>query len=189
MKQIKNAKGVKKMKFNNKKFSNLVHYICYKCDDHSQLGATKLNKILWYCDIFHYKWNGAPMTGEKYTKQQFGPVPSHILVTLNELVFDEKIVIREKEYFGKTKREFIALEKPDLSLFTSDEISMVDSILDVICTEHTAKSISDRTHDKIWELADIGEEIPHYTIFATELGEINENDIEWAKSVIESRAQ
>jgi hypothetical protein len=65
---------VKKMKFNNKKFSNLVHYICYKCDDPSQLGATKLNKILWYCDMFSYRWNSESMTGENYIKRQFGPV-------------------------------------------------------------------------------------------------------------------
>jgi len=171
------------MKFNSKKFSNLVHYICYKCDDPSQLGATKLNKILWYCDMFSYRWDSKPMTGENYIKRQFGPVPSHILTILDELVSDSKIIVREKDYFGKTKREFIALQKPNLSLFTSDEISMIDDILDIICTKHTAQSISDTTHDKIWELAEIGEEIPYCTIFASKLGEINEDDMKWAENV------
>jgi hypothetical protein len=61
---------------------------------------------------------------------------------------------------------------------------MIDDILEIICTEHTAQSISDTTHDKIWELAEIGEEIPYYTIFASKLGEINEDDIKWAKNVL-----
>lgn len=186
MKKIKNAKGVKKMKFNHKKFSNLVHYVCYKCDDHSQLGATKLNKILWYCDIFSYRWGSVPMTGEKYIKRQFGPVPHHILTILDELVCEDKIIIREKDYFGRTKKEYIALKKPDLSLFTSNEISMVDDILDIICMKHTAQSISDTTHDKIWELAEIGEEIPYYTIFASRLGEVNEDDIKWANNALKA---
>jgi hypothetical protein len=136
--------------------------------------------------MFSYRWNNEPMTGERYIKRQFGPVPFHILKTLDDLVLDEKIVIREKEYFGKTKREFISLKKPNLSLFTSDEISMIDDILDIICMEHTARSISDTTHDRIWELAEIGEDIPYYTIFASKLGEIDEDDIKWAQNALKA---
>jgi len=176
------------MRFNNQKFNNLVHYICHKCDNAEILGATKLNKILWYCDVFSYRWMGKSMTGEKYIKRQYGPVPSHIISTLNELEWDGKIATRDKEYFGHRKKEYISLKRPDISLFTSDDISMVDDIIDIICLEHTAKSISHSTHDRIWELAEIGEEIPYYTIFASELGEITEEDIKWAKGQLKKAA-
>ena len=32
------------------KFDALVHYICARCEDPTSLGATKLNKIMWYSD-------------------------------------------------------------------------------------------------------------------------------------------
>ena len=34
----------------------------------------------------------------------------------------------------------------------------------IICSRYTAKSISEKTHDIIWKLADIGEEIPYYAV-------------------------
>jgi hypothetical protein len=51
-----------------------------------------------------------------------------------------------------------------------------------MCQKHTASSMSELSHDIIWEAAEIGEEIPLYTYFASRFGEINEEDIQWAKS-------
>jgi hypothetical protein len=36
------------------KFDTLVHYFCARCEDPSSLGATKLNKIMWYSDASAY---------------------------------------------------------------------------------------------------------------------------------------
>ena len=176
------------MDFNNVKFNRLVHYICNKCHDPTTLGATKLNKILLCSDRYAYFWSGTPITGERYIKRQFGPVPAHILETLDELVSQEALIIRESYYGGYPKREFITLNAPDLSIFSAQEISTVDSMIKAICDNHTAQSISDLTHDKIWELADIGEEIPYETVFVSSLGEINEDDMEWAKRELEDAA-
>jgi hypothetical protein len=168
------------MKFKKEKFKNLVLYICYKCDP-QQLGSVKLNKTLWYSDLITYLSLNDPITGETYRKQQLGPVSSHILPILDELRNGEELVIRGEDYFGYEKKEYIALKKPNLSLFSADEISIVDEVIEVVCYEHTAKSISEKTHDRIWKLADIGEEIPYCTIFASRTGEIDTDDVDWAK--------
>ena len=147
--------------FDRKKFKSLVHYVCWKCQDPTKLGATKLNKVLWFADVESFVAAGQPLTGAKYVKQQFGPVPAPILPTLRALEHEAKIAIREVEYFGRPKREFFALEKPDLTMFTADEISLVDQIIEIICDHHTAGSISEATHDAIWQIAAIGEEIPY----------------------------
>jgi hypothetical protein len=167
------------MEFKSDKFKALVHYICYKAD-RANLGATKLNKTLWYADLMTYLMHGTSMTGEGYIKQQFGPVPKHILPILEDLQTECKITIRDADLFRYEKKEYIALKRPDLSLFSGEEISIVDELINVICCGHIAKSISDKTHDRIWELADIGEEIPYYTVFAGSLGQIDQNDIAWA---------
>jgi len=172
------------MLFEKEKFKRLVHYICAKCVDPSTLGAVKLNKALWAADFSAYLQWGEPITGASYVKRQFGPVPNAILSALRELELERALSIREADFFGYDKREFFALTKPDLAVFSAREISLVDQVIAYVCGEHTAKSISKLSHDDIWELAAIGEEIPYYTVFSRP-AEITETDIEWAKMKIE----
>lgn len=176
------------MDFNEEKLKALVHYICYKAHDPSILGAIKLNKILWHSDILSYRLWNKPITGETYIKRQYGPVSKNILRVVEKLVNEGAIITREVDYYGYSKKEYIALAKPNISLFTADEISLVDEIFDYVCKDNTATSISEKTHDDIWKLAIIGEEIPYYTILASKLGEINESDIEWAKGELKNVA-
>lgn len=166
------------IEFNKEKFKNLVLYVCSKCDP-KELGSTKLNKVLWYTDMLSYVYLEKPVTGETYVKRQFGPVPKHVLTILAELEAEGLIATKESEYFGYDKKEYIALKKPNLALFTQEEISLIDAMIEVI-KEHTAKTISQASHDRIWELAEIGEEIPYHAVLASEIGEIDEEDIKWA---------
>jgi Protein of unknown function (DUF4065) len=163
------------------KLEVLAHYICYKCQDPTVLGSTKLNKILWYSDVISLQVRGEAITGETYVKQQFGPVPKHILEVLKKLEKRKDIVVRPSEFHGYSKKDLIALTAPDISMFKPEEISIVDHVLREVCFNHTASSISIATHDDIWKLAEIGEEIPIETSFASELAEITEDDVKWAK--------
>jgi hypothetical protein len=172
------------MEFNYEKFKDLVHYICHIAN-RDELGATKLNKILWYSDITSFINHGVPITGSVYVKREFGPVPRDILQVIDELSLESKILIRNVTLFsGKTKREFLTLTEPDISDFTASEISLVASITHDICHHYTAESISDESHDKVWELTGIGEEIPYHAVYGAPLGEIKQEYIEWAKSAI-----
>lgn len=164
------------------KFDALVHYVCAKCEDPSKLGATKLNKVLWYCDIGSFLYFGRPMTGETYVKRQFGPVPKHILAAKQRLIAKGALIEREAPLYGYAQKQLLALTRPDLSRFSGDEISLVDDVLDAICHNHTAASISQLTHDHVWEAAEIGEELPLYTVFALRRGELDESDMAWARA-------
>jgi Protein of unknown function (DUF4065) len=163
------------------KFRTLVHYVCSKCDDPTKLGATKLNKILWYSERAAYLRLGSSITGAVFVKRQYGPVPRAILPALRELQESNDIVIRETQLFGKPKREFISITEPSLNKFTADEISLVDRVIDEVCFDHTAVSISDKSHDEVWNLAEIGEEIPLNSAFGIR-GEVTEEHMDWAKS-------
>jgi hypothetical protein len=55
------------------KFKALVHYIVASCDDPQRLGATKLNKVLWFADAFSYRATKNSITDETYVKRQRGP--------------------------------------------------------------------------------------------------------------------
>jgi len=173
---------------NREKLKKLVHYICVKVDDPANLGAIKLNKILWFSDVLAYMNWGTPITGESYIKRQFGPVPAHILSVLEDLQADGTLFIRDVEYYGRSKKEFMPLNDVDYSDLSEDELKLVDSLVGQICNSHTATSISDFSHNAIWEMASIGEEIPYNTMFVARLGEVDESDMEWAAHELESAA-
>lgn len=170
------------------KFKALVHHVVSSCDNPNKLGAIRLNKILWFADTLSYRAHGVPMTGEHYVKRKFGPVPKTILRTLGELEEENKIVIRDKETpFGTNMRHFINLTEPDDSVFSPDELNLIHGLLVEICDNHTANSISDLTHDQVWEAAEFGEEIPLAATLAGTSGELTKEVLDWATDVVESR--
>lgn len=171
------------MKFNYEKFKDLVHYICHTAD-RDELGAVKLNKILWFSDMITYIKKGKSLTGAVYVKRQHGPVPKEILRALDDLSEEQKMIVREVLYFGNTKREYISLVEPQIGRFNAPEIDLIANLTHHICHNHTAGSISEATHDKIWELAAMGEEIPYCAIYGAQLGDITQEDIEWGKKSI-----
>ena len=168
--------------YNEEKFKELVHYVCWKSEDPAKLGATKLNKVLWFSELNTFLRTGSSISGSKFVKRQFGPVPKAILQILDRLQDEQKIVIRDSDYYGRSKRDFISIKRPNLNVFSSEEISLVDKMINVVCEKHTAASISSISHDSVWEMAEIGEEMPLYTVFAKR-GEVTEDDISWARSV------
>ena len=163
------------------KFKELVHYICEKAEDPSCLGSIKLNKVLWYSDVVSFLTTGRPITGETYVKRQHGPVPRDVVRAIDALVKEGKIERGKVDHFGRLKHEYIAIFAADKNRFTSEEMSIIDGAFEHVCLNHTATSISEETHNKIWEMAEMGEPIPYEAVFASVIGEIDETDLAWAK--------
>lgn len=174
------------MELDRDKLKGLVHYIATAVRHPDDLGAIKLNKVLWYADMNAYLVLGESITGETYVKRQYGPAPKHIVPIVEDLMRSGRIIVQEVNYFGDSKREYISLRDPDVSLFTSEEISIVEEAIRYVCYRHTATSISDKTHGMIWDLAEMGEEMPYHTAFVMELGEIDETDIDWAHNSLQA---
>lgn len=180
---LHNRRGI----MDRQKLKELVHYVCHKVRDPSKLGKTKLNKVLFYADFQTYLDTGTSMTGETYVKFQHGPVSKHIQEIIAELESEGAIATRETKHHGYRKKEYVALEEPELSQFSADEISITDGVIDDVCREHTAASISEFSHNHIWEAAEIGEEIPYEAALVYMLGEIEPDDMAWAKEEVERR--
>lgn len=174
---------------NREKLKTLVHYIAARCEDPAMLGSIKLNKVLWVSDLWAYVATGTPITGERYIKQQFGPVAGSIVGVLDELQAEKKLVVRRTHAHGNPKVDYIALSRPDSEtlseLFTADEISLVEEAIDFVVGQ-TALEISDRSRDVIWELAEIGEEIPYEAWLASRLDAVTKDDVKWAREAHEA---
>jgi hypothetical protein len=167
----------------SQKFVDLVHYICWRCEDPRQLGATKLHKIAWYIDTYIYRRDGQSLTGETYVKRQFGPTARAMLPTLAQLSAEGKIEERQRvsEY---DPQEFHSLREPDKSRFSDEDLRIIDAVIRDVCAKFSATSISEYSHDQVWEAAEIGEELPLYTVLSGTAGEITNEDMAWADSVI-----
>ena len=57
------------------------------------------------------------------------------------------------------------------SAFSADKISLVDQMIEAMCNNYTASSISAHSHDLIWQSAEIGEEIPLVAMLGSYPGE------------------
>lgn len=170
------------------KFEKLVHYACHKRRlKPNSLGATKLNKVLWFADSIHFLHTGKSLTGSGYVKRQFGPVPDKILATLRSLEAKGLVQQRDVDYMGLRKREFHTNVEPDISNFTAVQISLIDEVIEAVCDSHTAASISAHTHDIIWEAAELGEKIPLVAILASQPGSPTKEDMTWANQVVKGR--
>ncbi|MBT3039121.1 MAG: SocA family protein [Candidatus Thiodiazotropha sp. (ex Codakia orbicularis)] len=172
------------MQFNRAKFKAMVHYVCRKmATDSKSLGATKLHKVLWFSDGYNYTRRGVPMSGEKYIKHDYGPFSTHLAEVVHELEGEHKLRTGESQHYGKTKKDFIGVGVVDTSSLTERELRILDENIDSICYGHTANSISEKSHDEIWEMAYQFEQIPYEALIAKFIKPTDE-DIEWAKSEI-----
>jgi hypothetical protein len=170
------------------KFKSLVHYvIASRSDSPETLGAVKLNKVLWLSEIIAFHQRGESITNTRYIKRQFGPVPAPILPVLRELEAEGTLTIREALHYGKRKKVYISNVQANADFLTVPEKLDVQWALEVVCDGHTAASISEASHDHVWKVAEDGEELPLYTVFA-KFGKITDEDRAWAHQQLDSVA-
>src|SRR5258708_15767473 len=78
-----------------------------------------------------------------------------------EMMVNEEIAIRKTGYYGLTQNRVIALREANLSMFSGEEIAMVDRVLSEF-RDMSATEISWKSHRFIgWQLVELNEEIPY----------------------------
>lgn len=166
------------MQFDRDKFKSAVHYICSLMDP-SELGAAKLHKTLYFSDMLFYAKSGGAITGARYCKQRFGPVAPYLWTALTELESEGAVEQHEVDFYGFRKKAFIVKSAPDVSRLSQEEKQFIDSVAQFVCRAHTAREISELTHNAVWEAAEMGEEFPYYTALGLFPAEVDEEDIAW----------
>ena len=169
--------------FKEDKFKELVLYIAEKCTDDPTLGATKLNKILYFADFYAYGESGVPITGATYVKLPRGPVPRQLVSVREELSNTGDICMRKDIYHGYPQERMIPIRGANLDLFMAKEIALVDDIIQKLWGINAA-NISDYTHRLAgWRIAADGDDIPYESVFISDEG-LTEDDINRAKELI-----
>lgn len=146
---------------NKEKFSTLVHYIVWYFKNHikgKQLDIVKLNKLLWIIDTRSYCLTGHSVSGQdSYIKRKHGPVPHFSTrgalknLQLAELIDEENNAIDLDQRIPRPGN--------DANLLIDKELETVRQT----CKEFGPKptqELVDLSHDRIYEMYQMGEEIP-----------------------------
>ncbi|MGD1069005.1 MAG: type II toxin-antitoxin system antitoxin SocA domain-containing protein [Bryobacteraceae bacterium] len=149
-----------------RKFRELILYISQKCADDPTFGATKLNKILYFSDFYHYGNTGSPITGFEYQKLPNGPCPRKLLPIRAKMLKEGILGIQAKSLRnGNIQHRTVNLRRPDLSVFSAEEIAQVDQVIEGLAMAN-AETASELSHRMMgWIVARDNETIPYATVF------------------------
>ena len=150
------------MQFDRTKLRNAILYTCGACSP-ERLGAVKLHKVLYFLDMIFYAQSGRAVTGAEYRKRPFGPTCVALLPVLRELERDGLLNIDEVDFFGRLKKEYRAQAVADMSRFDEAELELFDEVIDFVCNQNMAQSISDYSHALPWEMTEFGAVIGYET--------------------------
>lgn len=125
--------------------AKLFNAILFFCKD-GQL-KTKLNKLLFYADFEHFKGYTVSITGTRYVHLPHGPVPDNYEFYFAELIDKGGLEIEEivvGQYLGE---KYVALTKPDLSIFSETELKVLLEVKEHF-KSFSATEIRDFSHEE-----------------------------------------
>ena len=151
--------------FDQKKFNELIVYIATRLGPEAALGRVKLAKLLMRSDFGAFARLGSPITGATYEKWEHGHLPRELLLAERDLETGGRIATEQVSYFGKTLKHITAIDDPNMSSFSEDELAVVEGAIRQYGHE-SATFLSDQSHRELgWRLANWKEAIPYATVF------------------------
>jgi hypothetical protein len=166
------------------RLATLIHHITTLCDP-SDLGRTKIAKILWLADVEAYRRTGELVTGsDDYVKDRHGPRHRDLYDAIDLLIRERKADKRIAPTYAGPRHELLPIGNPDVSEFTAEQIATVDRVTAYV-SKLTAKEASDLTHDDVWESANYNEKIPVASVAPIQ-GEMTPEIMAWAESIFDN---
>ncbi len=153
-----------KFPFDPYKLANAVAYLAERCTEATKM---KISKLLYYADKEHLLTYGRPITGDRYIKMEYGPVPSMAYSLMkhddrasaeDQALFDERIAI------DGVKISVAAA--PDLRYLSETDIEMLDLVI-ARYGDMTPATLSTLSHrEPAWEHAQMNREMDYRLMFA-----------------------
>jgi transcriptional regulator with XRE-family HTH domain len=145
---------------NINKFSNVLLYILERCAGKPNVGETLIYKLLYFSDFNYYELYEEHLTGAKYHKLPYGPVPHKVQSIINKMINDDKSIKRIKtDYHNHKQTRYIPLKKTNLQELKASETEILDRVIEQF-SDWSAAAISEYSHKDIpWLVSKEGEEI------------------------------
>jgi transcriptional regulator with XRE-family HTH domain len=151
------------------KFKNVLLYILERCAGKPNVGETVLYKLLYFSDFNYYELYEEHLTGARYRKLPYGPVPQKLDVIIKQMT-EEGLLQRVKtEYHGYPQTRYLPLKKANLTQFRASEKEVIDRVIEQM-SDWSATMISEYSHNDLpWEITDEGKDISYELAFYREL--------------------
>jgi transcriptional regulator with XRE-family HTH domain len=132
------------------KFKNVLLYVLEYCAGKPNVGETVLNKLLYFCDFNYYELYEEHLTGARYKKLPYGPVPQNLNQIIHQMIDNGQLKRVKTEYHGLTQTRYLPLEKTDLTKLSAAEKTVIDNVL-LQMSDWNASKISEYSHhDMPW---------------------------------------
>lgn len=153
---------------NIEKFKNVLLYVLEKCAGKPNVGETVLYKLLYFADFNHYELYEEHLTGARYRKLPYGPVPQKISAILNQMTEQGELKRIKTDYHGYPQVRYLPLEKADLTSLRASEKEVIDKVIEQM-SDWSAAAISHYSHkDMPWLATKEKEEINYELVFYRE---------------------
>jgi antitoxin SocA-like protein len=143
--------------FGFERVAEAAHYVIARAEP-GKLGHVKLNRILWYADLEHYRWHGGSLTGlQQYSRTPQGPMSPEIPRAVGRLVKDRKVAERTVKVADFPRREMIALQLPEIEAFNGKQASILNQIIKIVVplgAHQLGQMIED---DRLWQQVGAGQ--------------------------------
>lgn len=161
----------------------LAHYVIAQVPPR-QLGATKLNKLLWFIDCSGYNELGYTISGlNQYARREFGPAPFKMPVVIRALEKSGAISKSESgTAIGYLRSEYSSVLDPKSECFTDSERAIIHRVINEHLTV-SAREVSDISHDALWEQTEMDKPMP-VRLGAVQPRKISQRGLEWAHSEV-----
>ena len=150
--------------FDARRFVNASAYIVERCPEVTKM---KLSKLLYFADKEHLLAYGKPITGDRYVKMEYGPVPSS---GYNLLKRDERASVEDQTLFDR----HLSVDGNDLSLkepynpraLAETDREIIDSVLSKYGNLSAAQLSKVSHHEPAWSNAEMNADIDYRLFFA-----------------------
>jgi len=151
-----------------RKFKNVILYILERCAGKPNVGETVLYKLLYFSDFNYYELYEEHLTGAKYRKLPFGPVPQKLDTIINQMIDKGQLQRVKIDYHGYPQTRYLPLEKADLTELRASEKEIIDRVIEQM-SDWSAAAISNYSHkDMPWLASKEGEVINYELAFYRE---------------------
>lgn len=147
------------------KFKNVLLYILERCAGKPNFSETVLYKLLYFSDFNYYELYEEHLTGAKYRKLPYGPVPQKLDTIIGQMIEKGQLQRVKTDYHGYPQTRYLPLEKADLTELRASEKEIIDRVIEQM-SDWSAAAISNYSHkDMPWLASKEGEEINYELAF------------------------
>ena len=151
------------------KFKNILLYILERCAGKPNVGETVLHKLLYFSDFNYYELYEEHLTGAKYLKLPYGPIPQELDAIIIQMIDNGQLQRVKTAYHHSSLVRYLPLQKANLTELKASEKETMDRVIEQM-SDWSALAITDFAHkDLPWLATKEGEEIHYELAFYREI--------------------